>query len=205
MLSDIGTYSDYRADPGTTPKPGPGLPPHAQNHTFRETPPPPLTRNHALRAHRLLARPAIARTGVLGGGPWGQNGIGHAALDWAWDALAGGYWVRERGCCGSTLPVITRTCPPGGRGQAASARVGLRFSNPGPTTGGGETDPGCLRCPCAIAPGGCGRGPPRGTPPECHAQSRRGGVGCRLGLPRRTHKHTHTHTHTHLPHPLGCV
>ena len=79
----IGTYSDYRADPGTTPKPGPGLPPHAQNHTFRETPPPPLTRNTARRAHRLLARPAIARTEVLGVGPWGPNGIGHAALNWA--------------------------------------------------------------------------------------------------------------------------
>ena len=78
----IGTYSDYRADPGTTPKLGPGLPPHAQNHTFRETPPPPLTRNHARRAHRLLARPAIARTEVLGGGPWGPDGIGHAALNW---------------------------------------------------------------------------------------------------------------------------
>ena len=92
---DIGTYSNYRADPGATPKPGPGLPPHAQNHTFRSTPPPPLTRNRALRAHRLLARPAIARTEVLGGGPWGQDGIGHAALNWAQDALAGGYWVRR--------------------------------------------------------------------------------------------------------------
>jgi len=79
LMTYIGTYSDYRADPGTTPKPGPGLPPHAQNHTFRETPPPPLTRNHALRAHRLLAGPAIARTEVLGGRPWDQDGIGASA------------------------------------------------------------------------------------------------------------------------------
>ena len=61
---------------------------------------------------------------------------------------------------------------------------------PWPYDRGGETDPGGLRCPCAIAPGGCGRGPPRGTPPERHARSRRGGVGCRLGLPRRTPSHT---------------
>ena len=81
----IGTYSNYRADPGATPKPGP-----ASHRTHRITlfdvlrsPPPPLTRDHALRAHRLLARPAIARTEVLGGGPWGQNGCGRAALNWA--------------------------------------------------------------------------------------------------------------------------
>ena len=101
------------------------------------------------------------------------------------------------GILGSVARVL-RQHPSDDHAHLSPGREGTGRERPGrapvlepwPYDRGGETDPGGLRCPCAIAPGGCGRGPPRGTPPERHARSRRGGVGCRLGLPRRTPSHT---------------
>jgi len=92
------------------------------------------------------------------------------------------------GILGSEMRVL-RQHPSGDNAHLSPGREGTGRERPGrapvlepwPYDRGGETDPGGLRCPCAIAPGGCGRGPPRGTPPERHARSRRGGVGCRLG------------------------
>ena len=91
--------------------------------------------------------------------------------------------------------MITRTCPPGGRGRAACTRVGLRFSNPGSSTGGGDRPGGLFGVSVRDRAGGLRARPSARDAPRTPRTAPRGWGGLQA-LPSAKDA---------LPHPLGQV